>query len=457
MHYFLHSVRAKLYKTWNIGEEIELKLMRRDRHSLIPVPVCPNATGHLGRYDSTKLITVGAHDIMQHIVDKELNNLKEQLAREADEPEACFIQTAITLVTDRKQALLLLIGAKNGDCAMAKDFNVGNTEPFNLTIQDYIDDDHKDLYSPDEFLKIGNLKLTKRGIVENDNFDIEDNLELSSYDNYENKFLFGDKENEQDEKTSVELAVSPKKSIPCTSKESTSNNGPKSTYYFYQESYGSHIYLHSLNIRMLTKEYETLANCPTTLKGKVLEKETISMTEETRQKYRCLAHLPIFCTIDIVEIDLQYPVISKLTFAEFEKQLQQRERNRHKRAKEEHRIERRARVEEDRIMGRTRGLQCYTQSTSLDQFPLFSTNDGLGAVGGGDNLSLNDSLVDISTAIPPGVEDDPPLFRSSCSNIPIQSDISNNTSMSFAQVYKNFFFSSKGVFPKIWGHPAHTA
>lgn len=42
---------------------------------------------------------------------------------------------------------------------------------------------------------------------------------------------------------------------------------------------GQHIYLHNINVRMLVKEYGSLDNAPPIIKAKIVEIESVSMTE----------------------------------------------------------------------------------------------------------------------------------------------------------------------------------
>jgi len=76
---------------------------------------------------------------------------------------------------------------------------------------------------------------------------------------------------------------------------------------------GQQIYLHSLNVRMLEKQYGSLEQSPHILIGNIMEIETGSMTEELRKRLRYLDHLPITCQFQVVEIDLGEPTISTTT------------------------------------------------------------------------------------------------------------------------------------------------
>lgn len=97
------------------------------------------------------------------------------------------------------------------------------------------------------------------------------------------------------------------------------------------------------------------------------------MTEAHRQRLRYLRHLPITCPFEVVEVELKPPLVSRLTVAEFEGHLGRRERERRRRAKAEDRIERRARAEADRLMGR--GVGARVNTASWEHFPSFAPED----------------------------------------------------------------------------------
>lgn len=76
---------------------------------------------------------------------------------------------------------------------------------------------------------------------------------------------------------------------------------------------GQQIFLHSINARILERQYGGLENAPPIVKGPILEIETGSMTEELRKRLRYLQHLPLTCQFQVVEIDLQPPLVSPET------------------------------------------------------------------------------------------------------------------------------------------------
>lgn len=80
---------------------------------------------------------------------------------------------------------------------------------------------------------------------------------------------------------------------------------------------GQHIYLHAVNVHMLIREYGSLARCPDTVTGVIVEKEGVSMNEELRHRLRYLGHLPLICEFEVVELQLRPPIVSQDTIDAF--------------------------------------------------------------------------------------------------------------------------------------------
>lgn len=69
---------------------------------------------------------------------------------------------------------------------------------------------------------------------------------------------------------------------------------------------------------MLEHTYGSLEFCPTTINGRIIEKEGGSMTEDLRHRLRCLQHLPLTCQFEVAEIQMRTPVVSKNTLDFFQ-------------------------------------------------------------------------------------------------------------------------------------------
>lgn len=76
---------------------------------------------------------------------------------------------------------------------------------------------------------------------------------------------------------------------------------------------GQQIFLHSINARMLEREYGCLKNGPTLITGTIVEIESGSMAEELRKRLRYLQHLPLTCQFLVIEVDLPPQIVSQET------------------------------------------------------------------------------------------------------------------------------------------------
>lgn len=155
---------------------------------------------------------------------------------------------------------------------------------------------------------------------------------------------------------------------------STTSDPPMKYFYFYQAADGQHIYLHSVNVRMLEHTYGSLEFSPKTISGRIVEKEGGSMTEELRNRFRYLQHLPVTCQFEVAEIQLQSSCINKETADEFSEQLGLRKKRRQKRAREEKRREKKITEEENRQMGKIPSANIELESQV--QFPEFGSSPG---------------------------------------------------------------------------------
>lgn len=100
---------------YNVGEEISLKLMKRERGSLLPVPVeqsdQKNITGLLSLTETeidtiySKLLLANADDV-KSIIDVEKSELLSSLKENEGCPEMCFVEQALELLKEREDFLL---------------------------------------------------------------------------------------------------------------------------------------------------------------------------------------------------------------------------------------------------------------------------------------------------------------------------------------------------------------
>lgn len=394
----LKSVVAICHKEFDIGEEVELQLMRRERDSLLPVPAAafaqeiiaqpPRLSHPTAATPYAKLLVASKEEVKSHIVSREQRELELQLVEEGDQPEACFLEEALGLLRVRQEALS------------------GNTTPetFKVSLEEGME--AMSLSSPEEPSSSESLLSFEEAVspaspVEAEACPVRDDLQSP-----------GQEEAPQSAITVQDLDISQLQPLSTNNPGGqVQRNTPKATFYFYQASNGAHIYLHALNVQMLVHDYGALENCPHILRAKVVEKETVAMTEELRMRLRYLRHLPVTCNFDVVEVALRSPHVSKTTIALFQDQIESRKRKRNKRAREERKIEKRVRAEEDRMMGRSKGAT-NIKIESLKQFPSFSedfpvrtgneVNEGGGGVceGAGNELGSSPSSEVLGSSAP---------------------------------------------------------
>lgn len=173
-------------------------------------------------------------------------------------------------------------------------------------------------------------------------------------------------------------------------------NQPNKYFYFYQAMDGQQIFLHAVNVRMLEMTYGSLEHCPHVIKGRVLEKEAGTMTEELRKRLRYLQHLPVTCQFEVAEIELRMPLISQDTVDRFKDQLASRERRRMKRAHEEQRRAKRIAQVECKQYGHSSYASSYAPHLFIEshfQFPEcgLSPFSAPGHAGGGGGLRSGES------------------------------------------------------------------
>ena len=118
----LFSVITLEQRQFRVGDEIEMTLMKRDRHSLQPQPLGQNGQAHqkynidlskpmqLKRNDEnsvfSKLLLCTPRDVIDLILSFEKLELQKQWEEEKECPESCFIQQALDLLAAREESIL---------------------------------------------------------------------------------------------------------------------------------------------------------------------------------------------------------------------------------------------------------------------------------------------------------------------------------------------------------------
>lgn len=303
----LRSVIAIAHTQLSVGEEVTMLLMKRERGSLVALPVgqCGiRPTSQLLSVSETavdtvhsKLLLATPREVMS-IVDHERQELEKQLSEEENCPETCFIEQAIGLLGERHAELASKLVSEELELCSN--------------------------YKPAVYSCVGEAAGQQT---------LRSRYESMSSDDGNAAFSVEDLEIHQ---LNVGQLGSP----------------PLKHFYFYQAADGQHIYLHALNVRMLEHCYGSLEHCPPVVTGRIVEKESGSMTEELRRRLRYLQHLPVTCQFEVAEIQLKPPIVTKETLEHFRDQMDVRRRKRQRRARDEKRREKKIMEEENRRWGR---------------------------------------------------------------------------------------------------------
>jgi len=357
----LKSVVALTRDQINVGDEIELSLMRRERNSLFAVPVDayfpeinerhPSISG-VGNKSHSQLLLATPSEVARHILAREKAELEERYREDEGQPEVCFIEEALKALAEREQDTLMMAAMEGTvevprPAAAEGEEEVAADPPFSGTgcaaaVEDHFADvleEGSDATSP---VPSRHLSTSSDG---------SGSIEIG----------VGEEEEGDAALTAEDLDIS-----KLTSRSSPTGCGsgpsPKETFYFYQSSDGQPIFLHALNVQMLVHQYGSLQNCPKKIRGRILEKEGAIMGEELRNKLRYLRHLPVTSNFEVCEVRLDAPLVSKDTAAAFKEQLDARHVRRKKRARDEKRREKRIQVQENKLMGKFPGAKIRIES-----------------------------------------------------------------------------------------------
>ncbi|XP_073982960.1 E3 ubiquitin-protein ligase RNF10 isoform X2 [Rhodnius prolixus] len=343
----LKSVECVEKIQYSVGQEITLQLMKREKGSLIVTPAhqCGSRStrGPILNMSETELDTVYSKLLLaqQSDIDKILDNeylqLQEQVIEFTGCPELCFVEQALEALMirrSRKEQNIEQVGAsdvKLEDNAISESVNDTNHS------------ESQESFDPME-------EPIKRE---------------SSSEESESIFLIPGKQSENSSSSIEEITVA---DLYINTSSNTSCQ-PVKYFYFYQSTDGQQIYLHSINVHMLQSTFGNLEDCPSLIVGKIVEKETGSMTSELRHRLRYMQHVPITCQFDVVELDLKPPVISLNALTLFQDQIESRRRRRQRLERAEKKRERMIEEAERRKYGRSGEAPVNLRIESHFHFP----------------------------------------------------------------------------------------
>ncbi|XP_052459843.1 RING finger protein 10 [Carassius gibelio] len=347
----LKSVVAMETRQYVTGNVITMRLMRREKGSLVALPSCqwvkveePIHFGdvHLRAY--SKLLLASQEQVLGLLAEERVA-LQTQLSQEKDDPQSCFIQSALLQLQEREEGLL------KGGCKNAGFVDGADLRKLSLS-------GHS---SPEV---VNNLPNSKPILQYASAFD--DELQEAHEEPVEERV---DQSVPEVAEEMPERAVEDKPVEETPQASQAAHHGPY--YYFYQAEDGQQMFLHPVNVRCLLREYGSLENSPHTITANVVEIDGQTVTEEIRRRHRYLSHLPLTCEFSLCELNLQPPVLSKETLDSFADDLEKRKRLRQKKARDEKRREKRIEMEENRKHGRY--PEVHIGLENLQHFPAFGS------------------------------------------------------------------------------------
>jgi len=417
----LRSVVAVPQATLITGSNIEMKLMKRERNSLFAVPASADFLDDFPVVNKpgldrsfVKLLKATSVQVKDNILARERRELEKQWEEEKDQPEACFIQEALTLLTSREV-----------EAVVTSD----NDAPLAPVAEKKLDD------LPEvQSLKIScGTKAVDPFDEGNENLDdlitLDDETTKNISQQPRPRNMSGSSdcsEGDTEECTDAGVTAADLDISTVQQPTTTGPQEPRQVFYFYQSSDGQPIFLHALNVQMLVKEFGSLENCPHTIQAEILEKESTVMTEELRDRLRYLRHLPVASSFDVAELEIT-ALVSKSTLQCFKDQVDVRRRRRTRKLKDERRREKKIQHEQDRLLGFPGSMirvesdyyssrSCRNNSESdhsqSEQFPAWGgSQDDLAQATGVEGGSI--SFAKIAKAKPPAPKPCATLPRSS--------------------------------------------
>lgn len=347
----LKSAVSKPHRNYNCSETVTFQLMYRNKNSLqiynaedklarksSPMQQFPYLSDDANNMKHSKLVLAQPHEIMT-IIERERRELKCQLVSDGiDCPDSIFVQQALCLLEEREKNVCadFVAETKHIDC---NNRNNANDEPSVVGLDEAIDQI--------------SLNADAKEFIPFDTKD--DKLSSASSSDDSGDYIID---------ADSELTLKDIDIVPVN----TATN--QDCFFFYQASDGQHLYLHSINVRMLQTMYGSLELAPKTIDGRIVQKESCSMTEELRKRLKYLQHLPATCQFDVVEIELKSPaIISDEIFTKFKDELKQRQKNRQRRAREERLREKHIDRENERRIGKIIHSGANIDVTSVQEFP----------------------------------------------------------------------------------------
>lgn len=329
----LRSAVSKPFHSYAVGEYVTFQLMRREKKSMSVVvvseieienPVIPYFDANGGNTILTKLLLASTAEVF-NIINREQQELENQMVVEGiDCPENIFVQQALDQLKERKQ---YMINNKPGSKPVQSEQKIDEISKCEDKLEAQVRDSTKPSLTE---VADGMERFTPADFM----IDEDNNFSLSDID-----------------------------IIP------TSLCASSDYFYFYQSTDGQPLYLHSVNTRMLQAMYGSLDKSPQKITGKIVHKDSCSMSDDLRKRLKYLQHLPVCSQFEVVEIEFENDVISSEVQAQFKDELISRRKNRQKRARAERIRERQIFEFNERQLGKSMARSAKIPIDSTKHFP----------------------------------------------------------------------------------------
>lgn len=224
----------------------------------------------------SKIILADPNEVMS-IIERERNELKCLLSSDGpDCPESMFTQTALDLLDEREMEVIKLLKRHN------RHPSNGQQPPKPMVVQSSsLNVNAAEFVATAAATTAPLFTNSELNVEHSGNFIIDKDSSLTVHD--------------------IDIVA-------------TVND---SKYYFYQAADGQQLYMKSINVRMLQMMYGCLERAPQLVRGKILQKESCSMTEDLRKRLKYLQHLPVASQFEVVEIGLDLNFVSQEVLNKF--------------------------------------------------------------------------------------------------------------------------------------------
>jgi len=349
----LKSVIASPKKKFQRTDVIKLKLMKREKGSLVTTPYQEDSaadekysrwTGNFDYFVPSKLMLADCSSVIEKIVHVEKATLEAQLweAKSEQNGEECFIEGALAQIKAREEKLI----AASRVTHICQHDAEEKAEPTKALLSVCAKEEQDSLA---DLLKDAEASTEKEESAFSDDEDLTDGS-LISPSSCSPTILSPTEASEQS--SIVEASCQDVPSYPSPSSReiptevevgaSFAGKPTEDYYYFYQAEDNQNIFIHPLNARCLIEEYGALQTCPEIITGTILDYESFTMNKILRKRYRYLSHLPLACEFVIVELMLRPPILSKQTIRSFMPEFQKRKALRARKQEELRKFEKKA-------------------------------------------------------------------------------------------------------------------